>query len=209
MVACYQRSYTPLSLEDWGTSAYSLSETKLCRGCDCTWLGFEATFNLAPHMPPIDKVGAQSGDCLCHYHPCPYILLQWCTGVFCVCINLFPSSSQNTVVVAGQPTSHLPPVTVVESSRKPSQGILIFSLVMVAICPLVCNIPSLFILIPGVIFALVVSSGLWLYLQVLGSSCLATKVLISKYLAIRRAVVSGGWGNRLDKRVPISLLQHP
>ena len=47
------------------------------------------------------------------------------------------------------------------------------------------------------------------YLLVLWCSCLATKVLISKYLATRRVVVSGGWVNGLDRQVPTSLLQHP
>ena len=37
-------------------------------------------------------------------------------------------------------------------------------------------------------------------------SCVATKVLISKYLATR-VVVSGGWDNGLDRRVPAGLLQ--
>ena len=43
----------------------------------------------------------------------------------------------------------------------------------------------------------------YMHLLVLWSSCLATKFLVSKYLATRRVVVSGSWGNGLDRQAPL------
>ena len=65
-------------------------------------------------------------------------------------------SVQNTVVVTGAP-SQLPPVRVTQPSAKPGQHVLVLSLVLIAVCSLTCNVWSLCCLIPGVIFAVVVS----------------------------------------------------
>ncbi|XP_064406577.1 uncharacterized protein LOC135351499 isoform X2 [Halichondria panicea] len=64
------------------------------------------------------------------------------------------SSNNNTVVVTGAP-SQLPPVMVTQPSDKPTQHILVLSLVLIAVCSLTCQVWSLFLLIPGVIFAVV------------------------------------------------------
>ena len=48
------------------------------------------------------------------------------------------------------------------------------------------------------VFASAMFVGTW-------SGCLATELLINKHPATRRVVVSGGWGNQLDRQVPTSL----